>query len=91
MAKYELEQNKPKHRVVQYPYTIEGQKDYILDKVAFNSRLPFTDLIADRPNKVAVIFNFLAILELLQSSLISITVGEGFNNFWLEKVEQEAE
>jgi segregation and condensation protein A len=40
---------------------------------------------------VAVIFNFLAILELLQSSLISITVGEGFNNFWLEKVEQEAE
>ena len=91
MAKYELEQNKPKHRVVQYPYTIDGQKDYILDKVAFNSRLPFTDLIADRPNKVAVIFNFLAILELLQSSLISITVGEGFNNFWLEKVEQEAE
>jgi len=92
MAKYELEQNKPKHRVVQYPYTIEGQKDYILDKVAaFNSRLPFTDLIADRPNKVAVIFNFLAILELLQNSLISITVGEGFNNFWLEKVEQEAE
>jgi len=91
MAKYELEQNKPKHRVVQYPYTIDGQKDYILDKVAFNSRLPFTDLIADRPNKVAVIFNFLAILELLQNSLITITVGEGFNNFWLEKVEQEAE
>ncbi len=90
MAKYELEQNKPRHRVIQYPYNIEEQKGYILAKINDNTRLTFSSLIEDNPDKVAVIFNFLAILELLQSALISITVGEGFNNFWLEEVEQQA-
>jgi hypothetical protein len=32
-----------------------------------------------------LVFNFLAILELLQSQQIGIVVGEGYNNFWLEK------
>ena len=35
-------------------------------------------------NKVEVIFTFLAILELLQEQTLRITLGEGFNNFWLE-------
>lgn len=91
MSRYEMEQNKPTHRVVEYPYTISGQKDYILDKVSFKDRVPFSELIEENPKKVAVIFNFLAILELLQNAFITITVGEGFNNFWLEKVEQEAQ
>lgn len=91
MSRYEMEKNKPTHRVVEYPYTIGQQKEYILDKVSFKSKVAFSDLIQDNPTKVAVIFNFLAILELLQSALIDITIGEGFNNFWLEKLEQEAE
>jgi segregation and condensation protein A len=39
-------------------------------------------------NKVAVIFNFLAILELLQLQLITLHLGMGFNNFWIEKLEK---
>lgn len=91
MARYELEKNKPSHKVVQYPYTIEGQKDHIIGKLERDGKLAFTAFIEEKPEKIAVIFNFLAILELLQSSLITITVGEGFNNFWLEKIETVAE
>jgi len=91
MARYELEKNKPSHKVVQYPYTIEIQKDYIIGKLEQDGKLAFTKFIEERPEKIAVIFNFLAILELLQSALITITVGEGFNNFWLEKIETVAE
>tara|TARA_R110002012_G_scaffold252147_3_gene430904 strand:+ start:112991 stop:113737 length:747 start_codon:yes stop_codon:yes gene_type:complete len=91
MARYELEKNKPSHKVVQYPYTIEGQKEHIIGKLDRDGRMAFTTFIEEKPEKIAVIFNFLAILELLQSALITITVGEGFNNFWLEKIETVAE
>lgn len=91
MARYELEKNKPSHKVVQYPYTIEDQKDHIIGKLERDGKLAFTTFIEEKPEKIAVIFNFLAILELLQSALITITVGEGFNNFWLEKIETVAE
>ncbi|GAA5035705.1 segregation and condensation protein A [Marivirga lumbricoides] len=91
MAKYELEKNKPTHRVVQYPYTITGQKDFILTKLGMGARLSFAELIDTDPNKIAVIFNFLAILELLQNAEITIILGEGFNNFWLERLEKVAE
>ena len=36
--------------------------------------------------KIAVVFNFLAVLELLQLKTIRLTVGEGFNNFWIEQI-----
>lgn len=91
MARYELEKNKPSHKVVQYPYTIEDQKNHIIGKLERDGKIAFTAFIEERPEKIAVIFNFLAILELLQSALITITVGEGFNNFWLEKIETVAE
>ncbi|MFT4740279.1 MAG: segregation and condensation protein A [Marivirga sp.] len=89
LSRYEMEKNKPTHRVVEYPYTISGQKEYILEKISLKNKVAFTDLIQDNPSKVAVIFNFLAILELLQNAFVTITIGEGFNNFWLEKLEQE--
>lgn len=91
MSRYELEKNKPIHKVVQYSYTMEGQKDYIIEKLEREGKIAFTAFIEDNPEKIAVIFNFLSILELLQSALITITVGDGFNNFWLEKVETIAE
>jgi segregation and condensation protein A len=89
MKRYEDEQAKPVHQVVQYPYTIARQKDFILDQLAGSDRVPFQAVIELIPNKIAVIFNFLAILELLQLNLITIQVGEGFNNFWIKKPEKE--
>ena len=88
MERYELEKNKPTHQVVQYPYTISGQKDFILNTLSNSPKLAFSKLIDTEPNKIAVIFNFLAILELLQIGLITLHLGMGFNNFWIERLEE---
>lgn len=87
MSKYANRTDQTKHTVIQYPYTIEEQKDFILEKISFKDRIPFTDFITYKPDKIFVIYTFLAILELLQLSLVSITIGDGFNNFWVEKKE----
>lgn len=89
IERFEYEQTKPTHHVIQYPFTISSQKDYILDKLANKNRITFIKVIEDQPTKIAVIFNFLAILELLQLRMITIHLGEGFNNFWIEKLEEE--
>jgi segregation and condensation protein A len=85
LQKYEDEQNKPVHQVIPYPYTIEGQKNMLLDKLKIKKKVSFADLIKEERSRIVLVYNFLAILELLQSQLIGIVLGEGFNNFWLER------
>ena len=87
LERHELEKNRTVHQVVQYPYTIEGQRNFILSSLEFTGRLAFSDMIAKKPEKILVIFNFLAILELLQLQKVKIHIGEGYNNFWIEKAE----
>ena len=87
LERYEINKNRPVHEVIRYPYTIEQQKDYLLDSLTSEPRLSFEEVIRRFPNKIAVIFNFLAILELLQLRKITLHLGEGFNNFWIEKLE----
>ena len=89
LARYEIEKNRPRHEVVQYPYSISKQREFVLSKLSNQSRLSFTELIQIEPNKIAVIFNFLSILDLLQMRRITMHLGEGFNNFWIEKIEEE--
>ena len=93
LARSEHEKDKPTHTVEQYPYTISAQRDFILGQLAEEKRLSFLVVIEKQPSKIAVIFNFLAILELSQLRLITLHLGIGFNNFWIEKskeVEAEA-
>ncbi len=87
LKRFEAEKNKPVHQVIQYPYTIEGQKKYLLDEVQKQDRLSFDSIVTLYPNRIALIFNFLAILELLALQQLSIQVGEGYNNFWISKGE----
>jgi len=87
--RYEQEVNKPIHKVVQYPYSLDDQKVLILEMVTLQKRVAFTEIIAEKSEKIYLIFNFLAILELLQSRKISISIGEGFNNFWIEPLLEE--
>jgi segregation and condensation protein A len=87
MFKYSSRSTETKHTVIQYPYTIEQQKDFVLEQIQKKNKTPFTDFIVYKPDKIFVIYTFLAILELLQLSLVTITIGEGFNNFWVEKNE----
>lgn len=88
LKRFEEEQNKPSHSVVQYPYTIAAQKDFILMKLQGSGKLSFEKLISFNPQKIAVIYNFLAILELLQSGVIMLYGGEDFNSFWIENMEE---
>jgi segregation and condensation protein A len=77
------EQDKPTHTVYAYPFTIEEQKNYILSRVQAKSVLSFTDLLEAFPDRIGLIYNFLAILEMLQLNEIQVQVGEGFNNFMI--------
>ena len=83
MKRFEHEQNKVHHTVEQYPYTIEEQRTFVTNFVISKSKASFTDMLMSCKNKVEVIFTFLAILELLQEQALRITLGQGYNNFWL--------
>lgn len=87
MKRFEAEKNKPVHQVIQYPYTVDGQKKYLVDELGKKPRLSFSELLEVFPTRIGLIFNFLAILEMLALQQISIQVGEGFNNFWVSKAE----
>ncbi|MCC9137075.1 segregation and condensation protein A [Pontibacter silvestris] len=90
MNRYEEEQNKPKHTVITFPYTIEEQKEYILRIVADHEKVAFSEIITAYPEKIGMIFNFLAILEMLQLNVIGVEVGEGFNDFFITVAEGQA-
>lgn len=89
LKRHEEELNKPVHQVIQFPYTIEGQKDFIMKEVWSKPRVAFTELFDKAPTRIALIFNFLAILEMLAYGQLTIQVGEGYNNFWVMKPEGE--
>ena len=90
MSRLASRSDEPKHTIIQYPYTIEQQKEFVLEKISFKKQVPFTELIAYNPEKIFVIYTFLAILELLQLSELTLVLGEGYNNFWVEKIEPVA-
>ena len=81
MVRFEEEQNRPKHTIIQYPYTIEEQREVIMNMVMQRKNVAFSQIIAEFPDKIGMIFNFLAILDMLQLNLIDIEVGDGFNDF----------
>ena len=71
------------HTVMQYPYTIEKQKKAISDLLLINKKLDFKSIAGNSENKVHFVYNFLAVLEMLQQELINIQIGLGYNNFWI--------
>ncbi|MFK7926316.1 MAG: ScpA family protein [Bacteroidia bacterium] len=76
---------KPSHVIRSYPYTVENIKNRVLERVLLNDRIDFVAFVLEERDRIFVVFSFLAILELVQVQKIAITIGDGFNNFWLEK------
>jgi segregation and condensation protein A len=72
-----------KHTVIQYPYTIEQQKKAIENLLKINKMMDFKAIAGHSENKVHFVYNFLAVLEMLQQELIDIQIGLGYNNFWI--------
>jgi segregation and condensation protein A len=71
------------HRIIPYNYTIEEQKERLLQRMKKVSKGHFEQVFEVCENKMHAVFLFLAILELVQQQQLSIEVGEGFNNIWL--------
>lgn len=82
-------ENRPVHTVVEYAYSISGQKDFLIAIVFHQSKVNFEDVFLQLENKVHAVFTFLAMLELIQESAIKINIGFGTNNFWLMKGEKD--
>ncbi len=91
LKRYEAAKNKPVHQVIQYPYTVEGQKTLLIQRLSTKERVSFTELLEEYPSRIGLIFNFLAILEMLALQLLTIQVGEGYNNFWVSKTAASTE
>lgn len=83
MKRYQERANEVKHTVVQYPYTIEQQKKAIAELLMINRKLDFKQMVSNSENKVHFVYNFLAMLEMLQQQLITLQSGLGYNNFWI--------
>ncbi|HEY5690034.1 MAG TPA: segregation/condensation protein A [Cyclobacteriaceae bacterium] len=89
LKRHEEEKNKPVHQVIQYPYTIDGQKTFITSELKKKTRIAFTDLFGETPTRISLIFNFLAILEMLALGTLDIQIGEGYNNFWIKTPKED--
>ncbi len=83
MRRYQSRNEVITHTVVQYPYTIEAQKKWVTQLLQINSRLNFNTIAKGSDNKVHFVYNFLALLEMLQQQLVEIQIGLGYNNFWV--------
>lgn len=84
MKRHHERLNKPVHTVVQYNYTMEGSRDFMLQLVQKEKTLPFEKMFAVCENRIHAIFLFLSLLELAQQQYVQILVGEGRNNFIIE-------
>ncbi len=83
--------HQPVHTVVQYDYTMEGSREYMLDLVKNERSLSFEKIFEVCENRIHAIFLFLNMLELIQLKYITILMGEGMNNFIVEFNESREE
>jgi segregation and condensation protein A len=83
--------NRPVHTVVQYDYTMEGIREYMLTTSRKEKTLSFEKIFEVCENRIHAIFIFLNMLELVQQKYMSIIIGEGRNNFLVEYNENREE
>jgi segregation and condensation protein A len=83
--------HRPVHTVVQYDYTMEGSRKYMLDLVKKERTLSFEKIFDISENRIHAIFLFLNMLELIQQKYFLIMIGEGINNFIIEYNDERQE
>ncbi len=72
------------HTVVQYNYTMEGSREFMLKLVEKERTISFEKIFEHCENRIHAIFLFLNMLELIQLKYLTILLGEGRNNFIVE-------
>jgi segregation and condensation protein A len=76
--------HQPVHTVVQYDYTMEGSREYMLKLIEKERSLPFEKIFEICENRIHAIFLFLNMLELIQQKYLTIITSQGRNNFIVE-------
>jgi segregation and condensation protein A len=90
IAKYKRRSLEVTHTFTQYPYNIEEQKKLIVELLHLNRQMDFSQVVKNSENRVHFVFNFLALLEMLQQQIISMRIGLGYNNFRISLKEESA-
>lgn len=83
--------NKPVHTVVQYNYTMEESRDYMLTTCRVAKNASFEKIFEVCEDRIHALFLFLSLLELSQQKYLIIVTGEGRNNFIVEYNENREE
>ena len=91
IKRMEQQRNKPVHTVVQYNYTMEESREYMLSTVEKEKVMAFEKIFDICQDRIHAIFLFLSMLELVQAKYMFIMVGEGRNNFIIEFNENREE
>ncbi len=91
MKRMEERAKRPVHTVVQYNYTMEESREYMLHTVKTEQVMAFEKIFDICQDRIHAIFLFLSLLELIQQKYMAIMVGEGRNNFIVEWNENREE
>ena len=83
--------NMPVHTVVQYNYTMEESRDYMLTTCRVAKNASFEKIFEVCEDRIHALFLFLSLLELSQQKYLIIVTGEGRNNFIVEYNENREE
>ena len=83
--------NRPVHTVIQYNYTMEESRDYMLDHCRREKTSSFEKIFDICQDRMHALFLFLSLLELSQQRFLLIVTGEGKNNFIVEYNENREE
>lgn len=90
MERMEDRENEVIHKVVQFPYTIEEQKEIVKAMLSGDVTKGFEEIFDTCREKIEALYRFLGILDMVQERILSLTLGMGANNFWL-KMSREPE
>lgn len=76
--------NRPVHTVIQYNYTMEETREYMLNHCRTEKTTSFEKIFDICQDRMHALFLFLSLLELAQQKYMQIVTGEGKNNFIVE-------
>lgn len=89
MKQMDIRNTKPKHLVYRYNYTLEEQKDYIIERIKSKTNSGFETIFDGLRDRLHCIITFLALLELINAEEIFISTGISINNFTISTEKPE--
>jgi segregation and condensation protein A len=80
---------KPQHVVIKYNYSMDGQRTFLKEWLARDKKVPFEKIFESCETRIHAIFNFLAILEMVQQKYMDLLMSEGRNNFIVQWCDEQ--